>query len=94
MQDEKTIKELIGSLLTTYGLQGKVSELKLISQWEQMVGSVIAKRTKSILVKGKTLHLWIESAPLKQELLYHKPVIIEKVNAAMGPSYIDEIVIR
>jgi predicted nucleic acid-binding Zn ribbon protein len=94
MTDEKSIKELIGSLMDAYNLQGKVSEMKLISEWEQMVGSVIARRTKSISVRGKTLHLLIESAPLKQELTYHKPVIIEKVNAAMGPSYINEIVIR
>lgn len=94
MNNEKPIKEVLSQLLHSFALDGKVNELNLKNNWESIVGGMIARRTDKIMIKNGKLHIWVSSSPLKQELSFHKQVLVDRVNAAAGSEIINEIVIR
>jgi predicted nucleic acid-binding Zn ribbon protein len=80
LQEEKSIKELMHSLFKSYNQGDKYEEVSLLNSWEKVVGKVIAQKTKKVFINKKVLYLTLTSAPLKNELRYHKLVLIEKIN--------------
>jgi predicted nucleic acid-binding Zn ribbon protein len=62
--------------------------------WEQIMGKTIAKYTDKIQIINQTLFINTAVGPLKNELLYQKDKIIERVNEALGEKVITEVVIK
>ncbi len=93
-QNEQPIKQVLQQMLERYKLDEKVNEVKLINNWEKLMGKTIAKYTQEIYVNRKKLFIRVQSAPLKQELTYSRDKIIELVNGEIGEGYINEVVIR
>lgn len=68
--------------------------MKIEDAWETIMGKTIAKYTEKLQVIGTTLYITTPVAPLKQELVYQKAKIIERVNEAMGETLIKEVIVR
>ena len=62
--------------------------------WEELMGTTIAKYTDSIKIIGHSLFISTTVAPLRNELLYQKEIIIERVNEALGEKVVKEVVIK
>jgi predicted nucleic acid-binding Zn ribbon protein len=75
-------------------LKGAVLAMQITEVWENIMGKTIARYTDSIEIHGTTLYIRTSVAPLKQELLYKKDKIKERVNEALGENIIREVVIR
>lgn len=93
-QNDQPISQVIQQVLERYRLEEKVNEVKLIRNWEKLMGKTIAKYTQEIYVSKKRLFLRVASSPLKQELSYSRNKIIELVNGEIGEGYINEVIIR
>jgi predicted nucleic acid-binding Zn ribbon protein len=91
MHEEKTIQELMKTLFASYKQGHKYEEAAVINSWETVVGTMIAQKTTKVSIVNKILHLTLSSAPLKNELRYHKLVLIEKVNTFAGTEVIKDI---
>ena len=91
---EKPIKQVINELLSTSKLTGKIDELKIWSHWSEIMGTLIAKNTRKISLKGQSLTIFVESAPLKNELTFHRSVILQKINAFFDKEIVQEIFIK
>lgn len=94
MHEEKSLKELMGKMFETYHLSDKLSEQNLLKNWEELMGRTIAKNTKKLYVNGKVLYLEVESAALKNDLVYFQNTIIEKVNQFAGSELITSVKIK
>ena len=94
MTEEKPIKRIINELLSVYKLNGKIDELKIWSHWQEIVGVIIAKNTHKIQLKGQTLWIYVESAPLKNELSFHRTVIVQKINTLFKQEIVKDIFIK
>ncbi len=92
--EEKNIKQVINELLATYKLNGKIDELKIWNHWAELVGTVVAKNTSKIMLKNGILSVFVESAPLKNELMYHRSIILQKINNFFEKQIIKEIHIK
>jgi len=92
--DEKPIKQVISDLLDAYKLGGKMDELKIVNNWSEIVGLVIAKNTTKLQLKGNTLWIFVESAPLKNELTFHRSIILQKINTFFKKEIVKEILIK
>ncbi len=92
--NEQSIKDVINQLFSTYQLQGKVNDAKVIACWEEVMGKTIANHTKQLYVRNGTLFLTIDSAPLKQELFFSKNKIKQILNKKLGMKHIEEVVFR
>jgi len=57
------------------------------------MGKTIAKYTDRIEIRNATLFIYTQVAPLKNELVFQKELIIERINESMGANTIREVVI-
>lgn len=75
-------------------LKGGIQALQIEDVWEQIMGKTIARYTDKIQIINQTLFITSTVAQLKNELLYQKEKIIERVNEALGEKVINEVVIK
>lgn len=90
-RNEVTLKEAINRLLDSYKIKNKLKVVQLTSQWEKLVGPMIARHTRDIYMKQDTLVLKFDSAPLKQEVSMMKSRLIVHLNEALGEEVIKDI---
>ncbi len=91
-QNEITLKDAIDKLLNTYKLKSKVQEAQLVSAWENIMGKMIERHTRDLYIKNKKLFVKLDSAVVKQELMYARTKVLEKVNEELGAKVIDEVI--
>ena len=58
------------------------------------MGKTIAKYTDKITIINQVLYIQSQVAPLKNELMYQKAKIIERVNEELGEAAIKDVVIK
>jgi len=91
---ELSLAEAMKEFLSKSRLKTGIQALQIQDAWEKIMGKTIAKYTDKIEIIGSTLFISSTVAPLKNELLYQKPKIIERVNEALGEKVITEVVIK
>jgi len=91
--NEKTLKEALHAMIDQYRLKNKLNQTRIRSHWEALMGPSIARYTRDIKMGRKKLYIYIDSAPLKQELSMGKEKIRRMLNEALGEEYIKEVVI-
>jgi len=90
---EYSMADALKQFLKQSKLKGSVQALQIEDVWEKIMGKTIARYTENIRIKGNTLYIGTTVAPLRQELLYQKEKIIQRVNEALGEKAISEVVI-
>ncbi len=91
---ELSLQDAIQQFLLKSRLKSGIQAVRIEEVWEQLMGKTIAKYTDKIQIINHTLFITTAVAPLKNELLYQKENIIQKVNEAMGEKVIKEVVIK
>lgn len=92
--NEQTIKEVISELIEQNHMKGKLAEVNVINNWENLVGPMIAKQTEKIYFAKNKLFIHITSPPLRQELNYTRSRIVQLVNEFVGQDLIEDVVVR
>lgn len=92
--NELKLKDAVDVFLKAYRLKTKFDETAIKSSWEKLMGKTIAKYTNKIYVKDKRLYIMLDSSVLKEELTYHKSIIIAKVNNEIGEKFIEDVIIK
>ena len=88
---EISLQDAIQQFLKKSRLQSGIQALRIEDVWEEVMGKTIAQYTDKLEIKGHTLFITSKVAPLKNELLYQKEKIIERINEAMGEKIIYEV---
>lgn len=91
---EYSLGDALKQFLQQSRFKGQIQALQIEDAWEQIMGKTIAKYTDKIQIHGTTLYITTSVAPLKQELLYQKSKIVQRVNEAIGENVVKEVVIR
>lgn len=78
-------------LFQSYNQGDKYDEVRVVNSWEEVAGKMIAQKTSKLFINKKVLYLTLSSPALKNELRYHKLVLIEKVNTFAGKEIIRDI---
>lgn len=89
-----SIGEALSMLLEKRKWTPKVHELRMRQEWEQIVGKTIAKYTRNISLSENRLLIYTDVGPLKTELNYAKPQLIEKINAYFGEVVVKDITVK
>lgn len=91
----KGIKEEIGNYIKSRdGLRNNFQNYALKSIWADVAGATVAKYTSHLMISNRKLFITINSAPLKQELMYSKDALLEKVNKHLEYEPLLDIVIK
>ena len=88
------IKEALDGYFRALGIEDKIHETRILSQWSEMMGDAVAVRTESKVIRDKVLYLKINSSVMRDELQQSKAEIIDKVNAAAGCELITDIFLK
>ena len=91
---EISLQDAIKQFLQKSKLKTGIQALRIENIWEEIMGKTVAKYTDKIQIINSTLFITTTVAPLKNELLYQKEKIIERVNEALGEKTIKEVVIK
>jgi hypothetical protein len=91
---EYSIGDAMRKFLQGSQLKGSIQALQIEEVWEQLMGKTVARYTDRIRIHGQTLYIETAIAPLRQELLYQKDIIVQRVNEALGENVVREVVIK
>ena len=91
---EYSLGDALKKFLDKSQLKGSIQALQIEEVWEQIMGKTVARYTDKIQIHGQTLYVNTTIAPLRQELMYQKDKIIQRVNEALGEKVIREVVIK
>jgi hypothetical protein len=91
---EFSIAEAMQQFLDQSRIKGGIQALQIEDAWEQIMGKTIAKYTDKLQIFGDKLVITTSVAPLKQELIFQKEKIMQRVNEALGKKIIREVIVQ
>jgi hypothetical protein len=91
---EISIGDALKEFLKKSRLKNGVQAMQIQDAWESIMGKTIANYTDKIEIINSTLYISTNVAPLKNELIYQKEKIIERVNEALKERVINQVVVR
>lgn len=91
---EYSMGDAIKKFLEQSRIKGGIQALQIEDVWEQIMGKTIARYTDKLHIINDTLFITTQVAPLKQELIFQKEKIIQRVNEALGQKVINKVVVQ
>lgn len=75
-------------------IKGGIQALQIEDIWEDIMGKTVARYTDKLQIIGDKLIITTSVGPLKNELIYQKEKIKQRVNEAMKQKVIGEVIIN
>jgi hypothetical protein len=91
---EYSIGDALKQFLESSHIKGGIQALQIEDAWEQIMGKTIARYTERLQIIGDKLIITTNVAPLKNELIYQKEKIKQRVNEALGQKVVNEVIIQ
>jgi len=92
--NEKPLKVAIEEFLDKFHLRDKLNQAKVLQAWETVVGEMVARNTSQLHIRNKILYVKVNSAALRNELLFARNKIITALNKEAGSIVIHDIVLN
>ena len=89
-----TLAEAVNDYIKEMNLGEKLSEVTVISSWEEIVGKAISSRTTKIFIKDHILYVHLNSSVVRNELLMLREALKDQLNKKAGSEVIKDIVLR
>ena len=94
MKDEaKKLDDVLNDFLKQNSMEKGVLQVRIVNFWKEMMGDVVDKYTDKIFLKNKSLFVSVSVSALKNELLYSKDTIIQRIEEEFGEGVVNEIVL-
>lgn len=91
---EFSLDKAIQEFLKGSRIKGGIQALQIEDVWEEIMGKTIARYTDKLQIIGDKLIITTSVAPLKNELVYQKEKIKQRVNEALKQKVINEVIIH
>ncbi len=90
----ESIAEVIKQYLQELQIDRKLKEVGLTSQWEEVVGKIIASKTEKINIRNGIMYVHIRSSVVKSELMMIREELVRALNEKAGEELIKGIVFK
>lgn len=91
---EFSIGDAIRQFLDKSRIKGDIQAMQIEDVWEAIMGKTVARYTEKLQIIGDKLIITTPVAPLRQELIYQRDKIRQRVNEALGQRVVNEVIIR
>lgn len=91
---EYSISEAMQQFLNSSRIKGGIQALQIEDVWEEIMGKTISRYTDKLQIIGDKLIITTSVAPLKNELIYQKEKIKQRVNEALQQKVINEVIVQ
>ncbi|MGV8096277.1 MAG: DUF721 domain-containing protein [Mangrovibacterium sp.] len=88
------LSDLIRGYINENNLERKLTEIDIISSWEELLGKTVAHYTHELRISNGTLFVKISSPVVRNELLMMKEEIRKRLNERAGKEIIKQIVFK
>ncbi len=92
--NQQSLKDIINSFISNSSLKEGLIRHRIISSWQEIVGSYIASKTLDIYYKDGVLSVKISSSVIKEELSFKKKDLMVEINKKVGGEFVKEISIN
>ena len=89
-----SFREAMDEFLKSSRIKGEIQALQIEDVWEEIMGKTIARYTDKLQIIGDKLIISTSVAPLKNELMYQKEKIKQRVNEALKQKVIGEVIVQ
>lgn len=89
--NEISLGDAIKQFIKRSHLTVKLDDARLKLDWEKICGKTIAKYTDDVRANNGKLIIKTTSSTMRDNLLYARHELIDKVNAHFGKAYINEV---
>jgi len=89
-----TINKVFEKLIKKYGIEPEIRQNEALFIWEKVVGENISKHTKAEKVSFGKLYIKVDSPVWRNELIFQKSDILNKINSLMKNANINDIVLK
>ncbi len=91
---EYSLGDAMKGFIRKSNLKNGIRAVQIEEVWLQIMGNTIAKYTDKIEIINYTLFIRTNVGPLKNELMFQKQQIIDRVNETFGEKVISNVVIQ
>ena len=92
--NDQPVSAILRRLVDEFQLAPKLAQSELRSLWASELGPLINKHTTEVRFRHGKLIVHVDSAALRQELLYNRAHLISELNKKMSRPLIQELVVR
>lgn len=92
--NEQSLGEAMDHLIDAFGMREKMDELTIATQWDEVVGAMVARHTQRVRLRRGKLTVQVDSAPLRHELTYMREALKEVLNQRAGRTVVEEVVLE
>ena len=91
---EYSLGDAMKNFISSSRIKGGIQALQIEDVWEDIMGKTVARYTDKLQIIGDKLIITTSVAPLKNELVYQKEKIKQRVNEALGQKVVGEVIIQ
>lgn len=92
--NENTISEVLKMFVEKNKLQSGMDKILAEQTWKEVMGPGVMSYTQKVELRGTTLHVFLTSSVLREELSYGKQKIINMINEAVNRELLKELHLR
>ncbi len=78
-QSASRISEILPGVISSMGLEDRMEELRLIKEWQSVVGKVVAERSHPREIRNEELIVAVDSNVWMQELWFRRQEILKRI---------------
>lgn len=87
----QSLDDILQVVLREQGLETPLQQKRLIDNWQQVTGVVVARYTQEKFIKNQTLYVKITNAALRQDLLMMRSQLVKRLNESVGALVIVDV---
>ncbi|NIK73731.1 hypothetical protein FHS56_001244 [Thermonema lapsum] len=92
-QKPLSFSEVLAHMIEQHQAKHRFYDMRIGDMWAQLLGPNVAEQTEKIYLRGDTLYVYLRSPVLKNQLLFARDKIKERLNAQMKREVIKKIVL-
>ena len=92
--NQQSIRAVIKRLLKNQKLEGRLKELDVLNNCEEVLGKNLMKYISNLSFRDGILVIKIRSAVVRNELSYQKNEILKKINQKTAKEIVKEIILK
>ena len=93
-RDVQQLKDLIMRNLRVQGLETPLLQKRLIDEWPEVMGEMIAGYTQNLYIRNQTLFVHMTNPALRADLSMQRKEIVRRLNEKVGSQIITDIIFR
>lgn len=93
MSDAVSLGDALKKFLDKSRFKNDIQSLQIEAHWATVMGEAISKLTSKIELRNGTLFIYTAVAPLKNELVFQKDLIIQRINESVGENLVRDVVV-